>query len=82
MACNCKVTQNIDYLHKKYGDNIPQSKRTNIRGSVIAGIENTVLYALMVPLLPFMAVYAIFKVLNGKPIHIDKLVNITQNGRN
>ena len=82
MACNCKVTQNIDYLHKKYGDNIPQSKKTNIRGSVIAYAENLFLYIMMLPLLPFMAIYAVFKPLTGKAIHIDKLVNLTNNGRN
>ena len=74
MACNCKVAQNIDYLHKKYGDNIPQNKTTNIRGSVLAAVENTFLYVLTIPLIPLMAVFALAKLFGGKTIHLDKVI--------
>ena len=59
MACACKVTQQIDYLHKKYGDDLPKSKKTNIRGKVIAGIRNTFIYILALPLVPVFLNYAI-----------------------
>ena len=74
MACNCKVGQQIDFLHKKYGDNLPTNKKTNIRGSVMAHLENLAISLSMIPLTPFMLVYLIVKTLIGKPIHIDKLV--------
>lgn len=74
MACNCKVGQQIDFLHKKYGDNLPTSKKTNIRGTVLATIENIAIYVAMIPLIPFMVIYLIFKSIQGKQIHIDKLV--------
>lgn len=75
MACACKVNQQIDYLHKKYGDNVPQKKMTNIRGSVMAKIENTIIYILAIPLIPIMFIYSAIMAISGKPIHLDKLIN-------
>jgi hypothetical protein len=77
MACNCKVTQNIDYLHKKYGDKTPQSKASNIRGSAMAIIENAVIFTVLLPLTPFMLVFAIGAAIAGKTIHLDKIVKRT-----
>lgn len=74
MGCNCKVTQNIDYLHKKYGDKTPQSKASNIRGSALAIVENTVIYAMLLPLTPFILIFVIGAAMAGKTIHLDKLV--------
>lgn len=74
MACACKVNQQIDYLHKKYGDKQPQSKKTNISGSVMAGVENFFIYLLAVPFIPFFGIYAIFTAVSGKRINIDKFV--------
>ena len=54
MGCSCKVNKQIDYLHKKYGDDLPKSKKTNIRGSVTAKIENAFTFLLIIPLTPFM----------------------------
>ena len=77
MACNCKVTQNIDYLHKKYGDKTPQSKASNIRGSAMAIIENAVIFTLLLPLTPLMLVFTIGSAIAGKTIHLDKIVKRT-----
>ena len=74
MGCNCKVSQKIDYIHKKYGDTLPEKKKTNIRGSVIAHIENFLIYVAMIPLMPFFGLYVLFNHTTGKPIHIDKIV--------
>lgn len=73
MACKCKVNQQIDYLHKKYGDNIPQSKKTNISGNIMAHAENIFISILLLPLIPFMLIYALYKMAIGKPIHMDKV---------
>lgn len=77
MACNCKVTQNIDYLHKKYGDKTPQSKASNIRGSAMAIIENAVIFTLLLPLTPLILVFVIGAAVAGKTIHLDKIVKRT-----
>lgn len=74
MACNCKVNQKIDFIHKKYGDDLPKNKKTNIRGSVIAHLENLLINIAILPLYPFIGIYLIFKLIDGKPIHMDKLV--------
>ena len=74
MACACKVTKQIDYLHKKYGDNPPQSKKTNIRGMVAVKARNFFIYLLAIPLIPVFAVYAIYKLIAGETINIDKFV--------
>lgn len=76
MACNCKVGQQIDFLHKKYGDNLPKNKKTNIRGSALAILENTLLYIAIIPLTPLMLIYLIINSISGKKIHIDKLVKL------
>lgn len=72
MACACKVNQQIDYLHKKYGDNIPKNKKTNIAASV----ENAFVYLLLIPLVPFMLVYVLVKAIMGKNIHLDKIFKL------
>ncbi len=74
MACACKVTKQIDYLHKKYGDDIPQSKKTNIRGMIAAKAKIFFIYILAIPLIPIFAVYAIYKLIAGETINIDKFV--------
>ena len=74
MACACKVNQQLDYLHKKYGDNQPKNKKTNIRDMVTMKAEALALVILAIPLMPVIIVYIIAKTISGKPIHIDKFV--------
>ena len=74
MACQCKVNQQIDYLHKKYGDNTPENKKTNIRGSMLAAFENVVIFLLVLPLAPFMILFGAASLLGGKRIKIDKFL--------
>ena len=76
MACACKVNQQIDYLHKKYGDNPPKNKKTNIRGNVLAKIENFFVYVMIIPLIPFMAIYAVVKAVKGEHIVLDKMFRL------
>jgi len=74
MACKCKVNTQIDFLHEKYGDNLPKSKKTNIRGNVLARLKNLGITILLLPLVPVFIVYAAVKAIKGETIHIDKLV--------
>lgn len=79
MGCACKVTEQIDYLHKKYGDDQPTSKTTNIKGSILAKLENLFILILLLPVYPFIAIYVITK----KKITIDKFLKpFIRNGRN
>ena len=79
MACACKVNQQIDYLHKKYGDNLPKNKKTNIRGSVLAKIENLFICLMLIPVIPFMVVYVIIKAVRGEHIVLDKIFRLNKN---
>ena len=74
MACACKVTQQVDYLHKKYGDKTPQSKKSQIRENVMAKVENAAIFVLLIPLIPFFAIYALIKAIRGESVHIDKIL--------
>ena len=74
MACQCKVAQQIDYLHKKYGNDIPKSKKTNIRENFGIAIKNLAIEILLLPFIPFMAIYVLVKTATGKMIKIDKMV--------
>ena len=74
MACNCKVGQQIDFLHKKYGDDLPKSKKTTIRGNLMAYAENLFINIMLIPLYPFIGLYLIGKAIAGTTIHIDKIM--------
>ena len=74
MACHCKVNQRIDYLHKKYGDDLPKNKKTKIRENFGAAVKTLALEILLLPFVPFMLVYVLIKTATGKMIKIDKMV--------
>lgn len=74
MGCACKTVQQIDYLHKKYGNNLPQNKKTHIRDSIDLSFKGILLYLLVVLLLPVFVVYALIKLISGKEIRLDKFV--------
>lgn len=79
MACACKVAQQLDYLHKKYGDNIPKSKETHIRENFGFMLKNILIYMMLIPLTPLLLVYIIFKTIAGKSIRLDKLIKGQKN---
>jgi hypothetical protein len=74
MACACKVNRQLDYLHKKYGDDLPKNKKTDIRGKVVGVIKVAPIYLLAIPLIPIFAVYSIVMAARGKAIKIDKFI--------
>ena len=77
MACACKVNQQLTFLQKKYGTNIPVSKTTNIRGKVRATFRKVVLAPFILIASPIIFVYV---VLHKGPITIDKVLKINING--
>lgn len=81
--CNCKVNQQIDYLHKKYGNNIPVSKKTTISFSIKEWFKNLfiMLIALLIaPILLLHVLYvAIFK--KDKKVSVKKLMSFAKASR-
>ena len=82
MACACKVNQHIDYLHRKYGNKTPQSKKTNIRFKIKDFFSNLLVRVIMLLFLPVASLHiffiSIFK--KNKTINIAALFHI-RNGR-
>ena len=80
MACACKVNQEIEYLKKKYGHNMPKSKSSNIRGMVSGFFKQIGVLILSVPFLPLMAIGILVHLLvkREKPIRIDKIFKLSK----
>lgn len=72
MACACKVNQQIDYLHRKYGEKLPQSKKTNIRFRVKDFFLKLFTSFIMVIFLPIAVLHILFRKIFKK----DKAINI------
>ena len=69
MACNCKVNQQITYLEKKYGHNMPVSKKTTI---------SLFTFLIGVIFLPFIILHIIFISIftKDKKLSIKKLLRL------
>jgi len=74
MACACKVSQQLDYINKKYGGKQPQNKKTNIRGNFGIIMRNFFATLFVILLTPLLIVYICIKGLTGKKIRIDKFL--------
>lgn len=84
MACACKVNQELEYLQKKYGHNMPKSKSSNIRG-IVSGFFKQIgiligILILAVPFLPLMLIGILIRlaVKRKKPIEIDKIFKLSE----
>lgn len=80
MACACKVNQQIDYLHKKYGHNIPVSKKTTISFQVKEFFKSLLIWIVALPILPFMLIHILIKGVfsRNKAISVKKLMKATK----
>ena len=78
MACACKVNKQLDYLHKKYGNEIPVSKTTRIGFKIKEFFKNIWIYLLMLPLLPLMFLHVLFISLlkKRKTISLKKMLRL------
>lgn len=78
MACACKVNQEIAYLQKKYGHNMPKSKTSDIRGMVSTFFKEVGIALIMLPFLPVMIIGLLIQVIFGKKgsIKIDKIFKL------
>lgn len=80
MACACKVNQEIEYLQKKYGHNMPKSKSSDIRGMVTGFFKQMGILVLAIPFLPVMLVGILVHLIvkKEKPIKIDKIFKLNR----
>ena len=78
MACACKVNKQIDYLHKKYGHNVPTAKSTIIGFRIKEFFKNLWVYLLCIPVLPIMILHIIFVSVfkKDKTISVKKLLRL------
>ena len=74
MACNCKVNQQIDYLHKKYGNEIPVSKKTRISFMTKEFFRHIGVYLIQLILIPFFVLHLLYKAIFSK----NKIVNLNR----
>lgn len=82
MACACKVNKQIEFLRRKYGENQPKSKKTNIANIVLTKIKSFALFVLTIPFIPLM-IFNITKTnVRKKPIRIDRFFNLAQTNTN
>lgn len=71
MACACKVNQELDYLHRKYGKNIPVSKKTMIRFRVREFFNAIAIWMVALPIMPFLFLQILYKAIFSK----DKMIS-------
>jgi len=78
-ACNCKVNQQISYLHKKYGNKIPVSKESKIRFTIKEKLKHFLIYIIEILFLPVMFLYVFYVAIfsKKKQISIKKLLNVS-----
>ena len=78
MSCGCKTNKQIRKKKKKYGDNIPQSKASNIRGSVAVFAKEALVAVILIPIYPILLFSLIFTGASKKrkPIDINKTFKI------
>lgn len=79
MGCGCKAKQQVTFLEKKYGTNMPQSKLTNITGKLFGAIKKILLTIILIPIVPAVAIFFIFKNVvfkKKKPINISETFKI------
>ncbi len=78
--CNCKVNQQIDYLHKKYGHEIPVSKTKKVSFTVGETFKNMFVAIITMVLSPILLLHvlyvSVFK--KDKTVSAKKLMNLTK----
>lgn len=76
--CNCKVNQQITYLEKKYGHNMPVSKKTTIRLTVKEFFISLFTFLIGIIFLPLIILHIIFISIftKDKKISIKKLLRL------
>lgn len=76
MGCNCKVNQQIDYMHRKYGNKLPVSKKTEISFRIKEKAREFLVFLISLIFLPLMVLSVLYKTLftKDKKISIRKIM--------
>ncbi len=84
MACACKVNQQITYLQRKYGTNVPKNKKTDIGFEISYFFKRVFEFIVVVITTPAMWLFTLFTrlVSKKKVIDINKLVGLSKYERN
>lgn len=79
-SCNCKVNQQIDYLHKKYGHNIPVSKKTTISFNIKEWFRNLLISIVVVIFSPILLLHVLYVSIfrKDKAVSIRKLMSLAK----
>lgn len=78
MACACKVNQDVSYLAKKYGTNMPVSKKLEITFNIKRIMTVLVTYMVLILAFPLFLVHILYVILfkKDKTIKIDRLIRL------
>ena len=68
MGCNCKVKSDIINLHKKYGQKVNLSFKEKLKYYILEGLKHIGVYIILTPIYPFILIYVIVKLIQGKGI--------------
>ena len=81
--CNCKVNQQIDYLHKKYGHNIPVSKKTTISFGVKERLKNFLIGVVTILLSPILLLHILYISIfrKDKSVSVRELIKFAKAGK-
>lgn len=79
MACACKIDAQMSYLQRKYGNNMPTNKKSDISGGVKRFFKQALGWCIVIPFLP-VALLSITLKGKKKPININEVFRI-KNGR-
>lgn len=61
MACNCATKEQIDALYKKYGDRNKIEKNDTFKVKAKKVLLHIGIYLCMIPIVPFLALYVLYK---------------------
>lgn len=77
MSCACKVTKYVNKIEEKYGTNIKQGKKTNIRQYVKSVAKKMFFFVMLFPFVPLFIIYILIKNIFGNKIYnIDKIFKL------
>ena len=83
MSCNCKVNKQIDYLHRKYGHNIPVRKKTKIKFKADEILRNILTTLLVILFSPFFILHVLYVSLftKEKSVSMKKMMKLAKVGK-
>lgn len=77
MACKCKVNRDLEYLHRRYGNDVSVSKNRLRAFRSKENLKRLFVLILVLPLIPLMAIHVIYKSFSkNNRISITKMLGL------